>query len=162
MRDIGALIAGVQALDVQNALGASSTSNGDTFSGRAIDRTALNRRFLACKVLIPFNAAAQAASSAKTLTMTISMQDSTSGSTWDSYSTDKSVTQTFSSAANTTSTAFRGVGQAGFDLTRARQFVRVQVVPTLDASSSGTASAVSLAGLLAMALGEGEPATATS
>lgn len=68
----------------------------------------------------------------KTLTITANLQDSANGSTWADI-TDPAVILTITATGS-------GVGTLGFDLSRARRYVRIQATPELSATNTDTAT----------------------
>lgn len=78
----------------------------------------------------------------KTLTITANLQDSANGSSWADI-TDPAVILTLTGAGGGSTET--GVGVLGFDLSRARKYVRIQATPDLSATGTDTASIMGVA-----------------
>ena len=142
-RDVNSEVAGVRAFAAVASFTASSTSNTDTFTGVTIDRLGYTRRYLSASVMVPVSGALHGSSAtAMPVRGTLGVQDSADASSWTNLTSERWPAATIFGAttAGATSTAYNGVVQGGFNLTRARRYVRFLYTPTLQSSSSGTAN----------------------
>lgn len=149
-KNIGAYLKHQVAL-TPNTVGANSTGAGTEQTGLTIDREALTSHpYASAKVGILCTASLGAG---ETLTIAANAQDST-GSTagWaDLADIDGStgISQVLGSTGSTAAQTVTEVVELELDLSKAKQFVRVQVTPTFT-SSSTTADDVDLAGVATM------------
>ena len=155
-RDIGAIIAGHFGL-ANVTITSDTTSDNDPQYGPSIDRLNLGRRYLSCKVLVPFQAAV---SNGKKASVSAGIQDSGDGSSWADYSTDTEPGATVlgTSATSASSTGGNSAAYHNVDLTRARRYIRMKATADLSASSSSNNN-VALAGVVVFAGAEAVPAT---
>jgi hypothetical protein len=72
----------------------------------------------------------------KTGVLTANLQDSANGSSWADITTPAVVLTLLGKTGGTTET---GIAKLGFDLTKARRYIRIQVTPDLNATSTDTA-----------------------
>lgn len=122
---------------VEFALTSTSLTAGGGGDNTEVDGASLNRATLGYKpesvsFEIPLRAVLGAGESC---TLTANLQDSADGSSWADITTP-AVILTISSSAGGTVT---GVGRLGFDLSRARKYIRVQATPNLSRANTDTA-----------------------
>jgi len=132
MKDLKAVTLAAHALAVTAAT-AGGSGDATEVNGVTLDTAALSAR--PNSVLFVVDAKATLAAT-KSLTITANLQDSADGSNWADI-TDPAVILTLTSAAGGTEV---GVGTLGYDLSRARRYVRIQATPDLSATGTDTAS----------------------
>lgn len=120
------------ALAVTAATAAGSGDNTEV-NGVTLDTNALTSRANSVLFIVDVKAVL---TDAKSITVTANLQDSADGSSWTDI-TDPATIFTVTSSGGTTET---GVGTLGYDLSRARRYVRIQATPDLSHSGTDTAS----------------------
>ncbi len=109
------------------AISQTSATLATTQDGLTVDRTTLGRRYYSCKAIAAFSFTA--ASSMRTATVSINVQHSSDGTSWDNYSTGTvpAVVQFgASSSGNALSTDYKTVEQS-VNLNGARRYIRMQI-----------------------------------
>lgn len=149
--DIGRYLHGTAALAPATV---PSSSGGATSNGITIDRQAFGRQYYSAAALIQ---ARFAGSTQATVSLAVSFQHSSDGSSWDNYSTDRNVTKVVGSTGATGAQTLNDVVNAPVSLRAARRYVRVNVVPTFSLTTSG--DNVQLSGALALGGADELPAT---
>ncbi len=149
-RDSGAYLVTRNALNAV-VVTAGTTVSGQEVNGFIVDRLAFNDLILSVKVAIPFNLAL---STADTGTLAARLQHSlTTASTAFADFADKDGS-TNNSVVTTTAGPLDSILEFDVDLSSARQFVRVQVTPTLSSSVTDT---LDYAGVLVFGGGDNIP-----
>lgn len=141
-RDIKAETQSVFALTSTAATAAGSGDNTE------VDGATINKATLGFKAeSVVFSVPARALLAAtKTLTLTANLQDSANGSSWTDI-TDPAVILTLTGGGGGSTEI--GVGRLGYDLNKARQYIRIQCTP--DLSNTATDTAVMGAGIATFA-----------
>ena len=125
----------------------SSAALATSSTGHAVNRNDSGlRRYYSCKAVVA--GAFTGASSQRTGALTMGVQHSSDGTSWDAFSTGTAVSATWGSTSTGGSTgatggvAFNSVEQS-VNLVRARQFLRIVLdAPTFQDCSSGSSLAV--------------------
>lgn len=137
-RDIESEILTKYALDSTDAV-AGGTGDEDEVDGITIDKSALPSRALSASFVI---GATATLAQTKTLVVTANLQDSADGSNWDDLTSPATILTLTGATGGSTET---GTGRIGVDLTKARQYVRIQATPDLNATGTDTATIFGLA-----------------
>lgn len=127
-KDIESQVLTAYALAFTNATAAGSGDNTEV-DGATLDTAALSARANSVVFVVQARATLTAD---KTLTVTANLQDSANGSNWTDI-TDPAVILTLTATGG-------GTGRIGYDLTRARRYVRIQATPDLSHSATDTAT----------------------
>lgn len=131
-KDPAAVSHGVYALASTSAT-AGGSGDATEVDGATIDTASLPARPNGVVFFVPVTATLAAT---KTLTITANLQDSANGSTWADI-TDPAVLLTLT--GDTGGSTETGCVKLGYDLSRARQYVRIQATPDLNATGTDTA-----------------------
>mgnify|MGYP000246303203 CR=1 FL=1 len=115
------------------AVTAGGTGDATEIDGASIDTTALGVKAQSVLFSIPCRAVLGAT---QTLTVIGNLQDSADNSTWADINDSATLLTLTGGSGGTTET---GVARMGFDLTRARRYVRCQVTPDLNRANTDTA-----------------------
>ncbi len=130
---------------------AGTTADAQERNGSIIDRLAFNDLILSCKVALPYN---MALSTADTGTLAANFQDSdTTASTAFADYADKDGS-TGVSVVRTTAGPLGSILEFDVDLSSAKQFVRVQVTPTMSSTATDT---IDVGGVLIFGGGDNIP-----
>lgn len=113
-------------------LSKSSDSAGE-ITGRVIDRLALGRHYLSCKIVIPFNALTQTSLGVR---VTGRMLHGTSTAPATAFGST-GIVRLFSTTTTATSTGIVEAAEFDYDLRTASRFIQFIVAADLVASSSG-------------------------
>ncbi len=149
-RDSGAYLVTRNALNPVTVT-AGTTADGQERNGFIIDRLAFNDLILSCKVTLPYN---MVLSTADTGTVAANFQDSaSSASTAFADYADKDGS-TGVSVVRTTAGPLDSILEFDVDLSSARQFVRVQVTPTMSSTATDT---LDIGGVLVFGGGDNIP-----
>lgn len=174
VKDIGGTVALQSVFDAQTFQASSTANNADTLTGNTIDRNAFSRRYLSVKVGLAIAGALGTATSGLNFAGgSVGMQHSSDGSSWANYSTDRNGTRlyygtssggltagaTAPAASTSTSTGYRGVVDANFDISRARRYIRFTFAPNVGSTSSGSANTMQVAGIAVLGGADLLPAT---
>ena len=118
-----------------NAISVTAAGSGDATeaNGTSIDTLSLPGDPTSVVFMIPVRAVL---ADGKTAVITANLQDSADNSNWGDI-TSPAVLMTLISTGGTTEL---GVAKLGFDLTKARRYIRIQVTPDLNAASVDTAT----------------------
>lgn len=123
--DLGEFIVPVHALDLANAVADSVTDNV------AVNGATVNRRNATtggvAKSGVAIVTYSATLSAAESVTLTVALQESTNGSSWDTAETLTSSTVTDDDAGGT----YTGIVEANVDFTGRKQYVRLVVTPDL-------------------------------
>lgn len=138
-KDLKSEVVSVHALALTDAT-AGGAGDAVEVNGASLDTSAAAYK-RPNSVLFVVDAKATLAAT-KTLTITANLQDSANGSTWADI-TDPAVILTLTGAGGGSTET--GVGVLGYDLSRARKYVRIQATPDLSATGTDTASIVGIA-----------------
>lgn len=130
--NIGGYITGYPVFAASGAAAKSSDSAGEVV-GRVIDRLALGRHYLSCKVLVPFGANTQTSQGVR---VTARMLHGTSTSPATAFGST-GIVRTFATTTTATSTGISGVASFDYDLRTANRFIQIGLAVDLIASSSG-------------------------
>ncbi len=159
-KDVGASLAckfivGPRVIDA-----GTTTEDAVEISSTAIDRVALtNHPYHSAKVIFPYSFTGAAGATA-TLKSNFQHSDNSSAGWVDFNDIDGSTANTASigSTASTAAQTVNGVLSYDMDLSGAKQYVRVQVTPTLSGTSTGTDD-LDIAGVLVFGGGATQPST---
>lgn len=132
-KDIKSETYSVYALAASNAT-AASTGDGTEVDGATIDKNALPTHAQSVVFEIGMRATLTAE---KTAVLTANLQDSANGSDWTDI-TDPAAILTLSATGT-------GVGRIGYDLTKARRYIRVQATMELNADNTDTSTMFGIA-----------------
>ena len=143
-RDIGAHLHTVPAVQIDAAGATATTANGAAFNRL----TGANDLFLSCKVVLQVVGGVDTTAG----TLVWNMQHSVEGTTWvDFGDKDGSTVQTA-----TVTTGSDAVSAADFDLSSARQFIRVQAAVNKVTTSSS--ESIHIGGAIVLGGGDENPA----
>lgn len=133
-RDIGAYIKSGLSVVPQSAVTAGSSLDGSEITGTAFDRLSLTSEpYLSAKVVIPYTSALSAG---ETATIVANVQDSVASSAgWADYDDKDGST---ANTANLSTAALSGTLEFDIDLSRAKQYVRIQLTPTISSTATDT------------------------
>lgn len=134
--DIGRYILSVPAL----APATVNSSAGAAQNGVTIDRQAYSRQFHSVQIAALIRLAG---STVQASTVTVGLQHSSDGSSWDNYSTGRTVSRASGSTSATGAQTVNDVAQAGFSLQNCRRYIRAVVTPAFAATTSGDSVALS-------------------
>jgi len=154
MRDAGAYLNSKMAITPRVIDGGTTTEDGVEISSTAIDRLAdVQHPFLSGKVVIPYSFTAIATNTGSILSNVQHAISSTGP--WADYD-DKNETTgqsvTLGSTASTAAQTTNSVLEYDMDFSSARQFIRVQVTPSLTGTSTETDD-LDIAGVVVLAGG---------
>jgi hypothetical protein len=124
----------IKAVLATSSLSLAQTSGAavSTQDGQTIDRTLLARRYYSCKVIGAFGYVASA--TARTASLTVGLQHSSDGTSWDNHTTGATVTFGNSTAGTTD----YKTAETSVNLNGARRYVRMTITaPTYSDCSSG-------------------------
>lgn len=130
--NIGGFISGYPIFLASQAVAKSSDSAAEVV-GRVIDRLALGRHYLSCKVLVPFGANTQTSLGVR---VTCRMLHGTSTAPATAFGSTGLV-RTFATTTTATSTGISGVAAFDYDLRTANRYIQIGLAVDLIASSSG-------------------------
>jgi hypothetical protein len=111
-----------------------SSSGGVTQNGPTIDRLAMDRRYYSCKSIVRGRFLA---STVNAVSLAISMQHSSDGTSWDNFSSQNNAAGALGSTGATGAQTVEGVAEAHFSLVGARRYIRQVLVPTFTSATSG-------------------------
>lgn len=118
---------------VSTAVTAGGSGDATEVDGATIDTAGLPTKANSVSFEIPFRAVLGAAN---TGIITANLQDSANGSSWADI-TDPAAILTLTGGSGGTTEV--GVARLGFDLTRARRYIRIQATPDLNRANTDTA-----------------------
>lgn len=133
-KDLKSLTVAAHALAF-TSLTAAGTGDNTEVDGVSLDTTAAAYKG-ANSVLFVVNAVA-ALTAEKTLIVTANLQDSADNTNWTDITTPAAIL--------TLAATGSGVGTLGYDLSRARRYVRIQATPDLSHSGTDTATITGVA-----------------
>lgn len=131
-KDPAAISHGVYALASTSAT-AGGSGDATEVNGATINTAALTARPNGVVFFVPVTATL---AQAETITLTANLQDSADGSTWADITTPAVLLTLTGGSGGSTET---GCVKLGFDVSRARQYLRVQATPNLSAANTDTA-----------------------
>jgi len=114
--------------------GIPSSSGGVTQNGATVDRLALARQYYSCRSLVRGRFVA---STVNAVSLAVSFQHSSDGTSWDSFSTATNASKAFGSTAATGAQAVEDVVEQAVSLVGARRYIRQVLVPTFTNATSG-------------------------
>ena len=131
-KDIAAELSAKFAL-TSTSVTAAGSGDATEVDGAAIDTLGISGDPTSICFFVPIRAVLAAT---KTAVVTANLQDSANGSTWADITTPAVILTLTGTSGGSTET---GVGKLGFDLTKARRYIRIQVTPDLNATATDTA-----------------------
>jgi hypothetical protein len=130
--DIGAQIKGYAGIALTSTP-IPSSSGGVAQNGAAIDRTALARQYYSCRSIV--RARFVALTTVQSVSLALSFQHSSDGTSWDNYSTASNVATVV--GPTTAAGAVEGLVEQRVSLVGARRYVRQVMTPTFSTATSG-------------------------
>lgn len=156
MFDVGRKLKAEAAMHPQT-MDSSSTEDGVAVNGLAIDRLALDRRFYSAKAVVTGRATM---STTKTATVALAvLHGDSSGTATTAYSTETNASRTLGSTGATGAQAVDYTVEQSVNLRGAKRWIRIEVTPTLAATSSG--ETLSYAGTLVFGGADEDPTTSS-
>jgi hypothetical protein len=147
--NVGAKIKGALAT-TSLSISQTSATAATTQDGQTVDRTLLGRRYYSAKAIVAF---AYTAASSRTATVSLNVQHSSDGTSWDNYSTATVVPTILGGA-----TTFYGTVEQSVNLNGARKFLRVQIPPPTFADCSSGQGVLAGSGMFIFGGGDEAPA----
>jgi hypothetical protein len=111
-----------------------SSSGGATYTGATIDRLAYDRRYYSAKSLVR---ARLISSTVQNVSLAMSFQHSSDGTSWDSFSTATNAATAIGSTGATGAQTVEGSAEQAVSLVGARRYIRQVMVPTFSGGTSG-------------------------
>lgn len=152
--NVGGGLRGFPVFTASQGLSKSSDSAGEIV-GRVIDRLTLDRHYLSCKVLVPFNALTQTSQGVR---VTVRMLHGTSTAPATAFGST-GIVRVFQTLTTATSTGIAHVAEVDYDLRTAKRFLQIGIAADLIASSSG---ALNYSGVVAFGGPDERPRVAQS
>ncbi len=131
--DVGRQIKAVAGIALTSAA-IPSRSGGVTQNGATIDRFALPRRYYSCRSVVRGR---YIGSTVQNVSMALSFQHSSDGSSWDNFSTATNAAYAFGSTGATGAQTVEDAAEQIVNLRGARRYVRQVMVPTFSSGTSG-------------------------
>lgn len=119
---------------VSHTSAAVPSSSGAALNGATIDRHAFDRRYYSCRSI---GRARFVGSTVQKVTVAMSFQHSSDGTSWDSYSTATNASGDIGSTGATGAQAVEGVVEQPINLNGARRYVRQVLTPAFSGGTSG-------------------------
>lgn len=132
-KDLQAVTIPKYALAFTNATAAGS-GDATEVDGATLDTSTLGARANSVVFVVQAKAVLTAT---KTLTITANLQDSANGSSWTDITDPATILTLTGAGGGSTET---GAATLGYDLSRARQYVRIQATPDLSNTATDTAT----------------------
>ncbi len=111
-----------------------SSSGGVAQNGATIDRQGLARHYYSCRSV---GHGRLVGSTVQAVTVAMSFQHSSDGTSWDNFSTDTNASAAIGSTGATGAQAVEGVAEQAVNLRSARRYVRQVLTPTFASATSG-------------------------
>ncbi len=131
-KDVKSVLHSVFALQ-STSVTAGGTGDNTEVNGVAIDLAQIPGSPNSVVFELPIRAVLGAANTGK---VTANLQDSANGSDWTDITTPAEILSLTGQSGGSTET---GVARLGFDLTKARRYIRIQATPDLSAANTDTA-----------------------
>lgn len=131
--DAGRFIKAVAGIALTSAA-IPSSSGGVAQNGATIDRFSLPRRYYSCRSIVRGR---YIGSTVQNVSMALSFQHSSDGTSWDNYSTATNVAYAFGSTGATGAQTVEDAAEQVVNLRNARRYVRQVMTPTFSGGTSG-------------------------